>query len=173
MAVINGGLVPSISSARLYEELNYNKTHSKYLTQHRTPKFRYLADRMVMVNPQLKEVLEFVKGISEHWYISIKSAIVGRFLRMYMVFQMYPQQFNHQAELLLFANYSIIKNYLQRIIKVLISNYGFEDKYYKLYIPKKKLHSLSKLWAKDTFQTSLYMVKHYEKLKRTHNNKPF
>lgn len=164
MSYINGGQVISIPMAHEYELLPDRYKHS-LLVKHRIKKFQYLVDRMIMVNPQLDELLSYVRDkVSVNWYKTIKGRIISLMMVRYMMFQMNSQWYANKMDLLLFANYSIIKNYLQRIIKVLIKNYGLEDKYYKLYIKPKNLHNLSKLWAKDMYDTSLKMVEHYHKL---------
>jgi len=161
---INGGLVISIPMSQEYELLP-DRYKSSLLLKHRTKKFQYLADRMIMVNPQLKELLSYVRDkVSVRWYKTIRGRILGLVMVRYMVYHMNPQHYSHRLDLVLFANYSIIQNYLQRIVKVLIKNYGLEDKYYGLKIQKQKLYELSKLWANDMFDTSLKMVEHYHKL---------
>jgi len=165
MEAFNGGKVISIPMAYEYETVT--RYERQLLTQHRRQKFQYLADRLLMVNSQLREVLEFVKvNVSEKWYKVIRTRILTLMMIRYMMFQMNPQWYAYRADLIFYANYSIIKNYLQRTIKVLIKNYGLEDKYYKLYITPKNLKMLSKLWAEDMYDTSLEMVKHFEKLNK-------
>jgi len=167
MSYINGGQVISIPMAHEYELLPDRIIAAK-LVNGKAKNFQYLADRMLMVNPELKEVLSYVRDkVSVNWYKTIRGRIITLMLTRYMMFQMNPQWYAHKMDLVLFANYSIIKNYLQRIIKVLIKNYGLEDKYYKLYIKPKNLHNLSKLWARDMYDTSLKMVEHYHKLHST------
>ena len=162
---INGNLVISISVHQMNEDLKYNRTYSKYLTETRTPKFVHLAERLISLSPELTELFAFIKGISLNWYKTLRGRIIGDYLRRYMIFQMHSAAYSHRADLLLYANYSIIKSFLQRIVKVLIKNYNFTDKYYSLKIPPKKLYALSQVFADEMEQASLDMVVHFEKLK--------
>ncbi len=154
----------SISLAEEYELIP--RKISKLLTQHRTKPYLHLLDRMIMVNPDLKEMLEFVKSkVSENWYKTIRGSILGLFMRRYMLCLMNPQQHAHRMDLILFANYSIIKNYLQRTVKVLISEYGLKNRYYRFKIKTNELYKLSELWSEELFEVcSNKMIPHYKKL---------
>ena len=164
MRYINGGLVTSVPMSYEYELLP-DRAMSSNLMKNVTRNFYHLFDRMVMVNPDLKEIMDFVRDkVSVNWYRTLRGRVINLMLVRFMVFQMYPQRYNHQSDLILYANYSIIKHYIQRTVKVLIKCYGLPDRYYKLKIPKEKLYTLSKLWANDMFDTSVKMVTHYHKL---------
>ena len=165
MEAFNGGKVISIPMAYEYELLPIRSMRSNLL-KHRAKKYYYLVDRLLMVNSELRMILSYVRDkVSVNWYKTIRGAIIGLVLVRYMMFHLNPQWYQFRMDLVFYANYSIIKNYLQRIIKVLIKNYGLEDKYYKLYITPKNLQMLSKLWAKDMYDDSIKMMEHYHKLK--------
>ncbi len=164
MRYINGGEVASVSSLDEYEFISRKNRH--LLVQHRSKKFSYLADRMVMVNSDLRDLLSYVRDeVSENWYKTIKGRIIGMLLIRYVIFSLYPQQYGHRGELILYANYSIIKNYLQRIVKVLICNYDYPDKYYRFKIEKNDLYQLSQLFY-DRMEPTVtkVMVPHYKRL---------
>jgi len=164
MAYINGGLVLPITHRDIYD-LVPNKSHHKYLTQHRTPKFIHLADRLISVNPDLQEMLGFIRdNVSKSWIKRIKGYIIGYALRMYMFYNLNPQWYAYRMDLLFYASYVFIQKYLQRLASVMINEYGYTNKFYNFYIPKDKLYSLSKLYADSMYETSLDMVKHLKKL---------
>ena len=164
MSIINGGDVMAISKAREYELLPDRKK-AAVLVNGKAKHFQHLVDRMVLVNPDLRVILSYVNNeVSNNWYKTIRGRIITLMLTRCMVFQMNPVHYKYRMELLLYANYSIIKNYLQRIVKVLINSYGLPNKYYKLFIPQNELYKLSQLWADEMYETSLKMVIHYDKL---------
>ena len=123
MGCINGGEVTGFTMADEYELLP-DRYKSSVLLNGKPKKFQYLADRMIMVNPQLSELLSYVRDkVSVNWYKTIRGKIINLMLTRYMYFHMYPQRYGHRMELILYANYFIIQQYLQRIVKVLIKNY--------------------------------------------------
>ncbi len=135
----------SISTAEMSEYIS--RYESKLLFQHHTKKFYYLVDRLALLNSEIRSVLNAVKEVSEHWYKVVMGSLINMMLRRYMVFVLYPQQHGYYGDYFFAANYSQLKAYLQRVIGVLIHNYGFEDKYYALWIPRQELIKSSKLWG--------------------------
>jgi len=162
--IINGGDIMAISKAREYQLLP-DKRINRNLIKHRTKQFQHLVDRLLLVCDEMRGVLSYVNSeVSENWYKTIRGTILGMLLVRCMIYQMNPVHYKYRGDLIFYANYSIIKNYLQRIIKVLICNYGLEDKYYKLFVPKQKLYQLSELFYDSMYDDSLKMVIHYHKL---------
>lgn len=135
----------SIGTAEMRTHID--KYKSKLLFQHHTKKYYYLVDRLAMYNSEIRDILDAVKRVSTHWFKVVKGSLINMMLRRYMVYMMNPQQYGHYGNYIFAANYCQLKMYLQKIAKVLICNYGFEDRYYKLHINKKKLFELSELWA--------------------------
>ena len=166
MAVINGGEVIGISHADIYE-LVPNKSHRKLLINHRNKKFRYFADRMISENKDLQEVLFYVRdNVSENWFKTLRGTLTSFALIRYMYFQRNPQWYNHRMDLVFYASYVYLQKQLQRTAKVLIMNYGLEDRFYNFHFTKKKLYYFSELLAEKMYDTSLDMVKHLEKLNK-------
>ena len=164
MRVINGGLVNSFSMRDEYELLPDRDKH-RNLIKHRTKKYQYLVDRMLMMNPELSRLMKFIGDrVSKNWVKTIRGRLISLMLVRYMAYNMNPQWSAYRHDLILFGNYSILQNYLHRIVKVLILNYNLPSKLYKLTISKKNLQLLSQLWANDMYDDSVKMLKHYYKL---------
>jgi len=171
MAVLNdigeGVRQYSISMAREYELLpDRGKRH--LLLQHRTKKYSHLSDKLVDACPELNEVLTHVRdNVSENWYKTIRGRIIGLLLIRCMVYQMSPKCYP-RGDLLLYSNWSIVKSYIQRTIKILIltPEYALPNKYYKLQIPQQKLYELSQLFYDEFYEDSVKMMHHYEKLQK-------
>ncbi len=135
----------SIGTAEMRTHIS--EYESKLLFQHHTKKYYHLVDRLTMLSSEIKSILEAVSEVSSHWHKVVKGTLINMMLRRYLVYTRNPQHYGYYGNYIFAANYCQLKMYLQKIAKVLICNYGFEDKYYKLDIAKKKLFKLSKLWA--------------------------
>lgn len=129
MAYINGGLVLGVSHKDLYE-LVPNKKHYKYLIQHRTPKHIYLVDRLISYNPELKDMLDYIRdNVSrDSWYKSIKGYVSGYMLRVFMYYQLNSQQYAYRVDLMLYSSYAFLQKYFQRLVKILIEVYNYRDR---------------------------------------------
>jgi len=140
-----GYTLVSISTAEMNESIT--RYQSKLLFQHHTKNFYYLVDRLALVNSEIRTVLNAVKEVSDHWHKVVMGSLINMMLRRYMIFVLYPQQHGYYGDYFFASNYSQIKAYLQRTVGVLIHNYGFEDKYYALRLPRNELIKASKLWG--------------------------
>ncbi len=165
MKYINGGLVKPVTMKEQYALLP-DRIKAEYIVKNRTKKYWYLADRMVMVNPDLKNMLDYVRtNVSDHWYKTITGRIINLMLYRYMWYKMNPQHFQYRGDLILFANYMIIQNFLQRTAGILKKEYGYEKKFHNFWIKKKDLYKLSVLWYEDMIGEMDMMVKHHNRLK--------
>ncbi len=165
MAVINGGLVLGLSVAEEVELVSRKNRH--LLLQHRAKHFYYLFDRLVMSCSDIQMLTEYVKDkVSDHWYRNIRGRVVGMVLIRYMNYLLNPQWYAYRGDLIFYANWVIIQQYLQRVTKVLILDYGFENKHYAFKIKKDRLFRLSGMFYDDMHDTAKKMVEHYRKLER-------
>ena len=137
----------SIGTAEM--RIYIDKYKSKLMFQHHTKNYYHLVDKLAMLNSEIRDILDAVKRVSTHWYKVVKGSLINIMLRRYMVYVMNPQHYGYYGDYIFAANYCQLKMYLQKIAKVLICNYNFEDKYYKVQINKMKLFKLSELWANN------------------------
>ena len=166
MAVINGGEVVGMSTAQERDFIPKGRLRH-LLVQHRIGKFRYLVDRFATVNSDLSELLRYVEDkVSKNWAKTIRGRIVGVLLIRFTDFALHPQRYGDgRGDLIFFANYFWVQQYLQRIAKLLIEVYGFPDRYYGFKVKKNKLYDMSKLWARDMLPiVESKMVPHYKRL---------
>lgn len=164
MAYINGGQVLGMTLKDEYAFISRRNRH--LLLENRSKHYHYLIDRMVMVCPDLRELLSYVRdNISTKWYSTIRGSLVGLMLIRYTHYFLYPQQYSHRGDLILFANYFLLQQYLFRIAGVLVNEYNFPNKYYGFKIKKDKLYKLSELFY-DELQSVVTekLVPHYKKL---------
>ncbi len=164
MAIINGREVIGMTWADEREFIDEKNRH--LLLQHRTKYFYHLVDRLRMVNPDLDTLLCYVKdNVSVNMYKTIRGRIIGLMLIRYTNFLLHPQWYAHKGDLIFFANYFHIQQYLQRMVKVLICNYDYPDRYYGFKIKKHKLLKMSELFAQGMLPTvEKKMLPHYKKL---------
>jgi len=146
------------------KELDITQDNAKLLFQHHSKDYYYLVDRIVMVSPEWKVVFDAIGGVSKRWLKSVKGRIVGIMLRRYMMYLDNPQWYGNYGDYFFASTYSIIKSYLQRVIKVLINNYGLHNKYYKLQIPKHKLIKLSELFYTGMIPLCERLLPRYRKM---------
>ena len=159
----NGGEVFGMTTTE--DRKSYPKEIRHKLLQHRSKHFHFLVDRLTIINSDLREVLRYVRdNVSERWYKSIKGRISGLMLIRYMEYLMYPQQYAYRGDLIFYANYSIVKSYLQRLAKVLILNYELPNRYYGFKVPTEDLYRQSILWTDEMLPTAEKMVKHLHSL---------
>ena len=155
----------ALSIADRYEMFEYDKKRTHLITKLRTKQFYDLFDRLLMYNTELKLIVEWVEAnVSARWSKSIRGYVLNLARVSFMNYLMYPQRWNYQSDLVFKYNYIIIQQYLQRTVKVLIENYGLENKHYALKIKTPALNKLSKLFAEKMFDDSIKMLKHYYKL---------
>ena len=152
----------SISTAEM-NSLMSRKT-SKLLFQHHTHKYYYLVDLLVSKCPDLKLLFNAVKEISSNWYKNIYGSIINMMLRRYMVYLDNPQWFGSYADTIFATNYSQVKAYLQRIVKVLNLNYHCNLGYIRLKVPRRDLLSLSSRWTVGLLPLCLEQINKYKKL---------
>lgn len=165
MAYINGGLVLGMTLKEEYAFVSRKNRH--LLLKNRSKNYHYLIDRFVMVCPELNELLSYVRDtISKKWYSTIKGSLVGLMLVRYMHYYMYPQQYAHRGDLIFFANYFLLQQYLFRIVGVLKHNYNMpKDKYFRFRVKKDKLYKLSELFYDEMHGVvTEKLVPHYKKL---------
>jgi len=163
MAIINDGVV-GISHGDIYE-LIPNKAHRHLLLNHRNKKFSNFADRMISENKEIREVLFYVRdNVSANWFRTLRGTLTSFILLRYMYYLLNPQWYQHRMDLVFFASYVYLQKQLQRTAKVLIENYGLEDKFYNFRFTKKKLYYFSELLAEEMFEDATKMVTHLKKL---------
>jgi len=164
MAYINYMNLKGLTLKDEYEFISRKNRH--LLLKNRSKHYHYLIDKMVLVNPDLQELLNYVRTISEKWYSTIKGSLVGLMLVRYTHYFLYPQQYAHRGDLILFINYFLLQQYLFRIVGVLKHNYHMpKDKYFKFKIKKDKLYKLSELFLDEMSDVVISkLVPHYQKL---------
>jgi len=169
MAYINGGQVLGMTLKDEYEFISRKDRHK--LLQHRSKHYHHLIDRMAMVNPDLREVLSYVRdNVSKKWYSTIKGSLIGLMMIRYMHYFLYPQQYAYRGDLILFANYFLLQQYLFRIVGVLIHEYNLPNRYYGFKIKKDKLYKLSELFYDEMEDVvTEKLVPQYKKLESTFN----
>ncbi|CAI6151285.1 MAG: hypothetical protein SPLUMA2_SPLUMAMAG2_00113 [uncultured Sulfurimonas sp.] len=161
--VYNGGLVVGMTTTE--DRKTYPQEIRHKLLNHRAKNYHYLVDRLMIVNSDLREVLEYVRSnVSENWYKTIKGRIVGLMLVRCMDYELYPAKSSHRGDLIFYANYAIIQSYLFRLVKVLILHYDFPHRYYAFKVPSDELYKQSVLWFDSMYEDSIKMVKHYKRL---------
>ena len=152
----------SISTAEM-NSLMSRKT-SKLLFQHHTHKYYYLVDLLVSKCPDLKLLFNTVKEISSNWYKNIYGSIINMMLRRYMVYLDNPQWFGSYADTIFATNYSQVKAYLQRIVKVLNTYYSARLGYMKFNVKRKDLLVLSERWINGALPLVTKLQSKYYKL---------
>ncbi len=147
MAYLNGGLQVGISLAG---EQDYfpSKYHRYLLVQKDVKSLYYLMDGLLTVCDHLDELLRHLNRTGGE---RLAKTVVGRIMRAmairYTIFSLYPQQFGYRGDLIFLSNWCVMQEYLQRVTKVAIINYGYSDhQFYNYKIPKAKLYKLSQRW---------------------------
>jgi hypothetical protein len=160
---LNGYSQLSISTA-IMNSLMSRKT-SKLLFQHHICKYYHLVDMVVSKCPDLRLLLDTVKGISSHWHKNIYGSIIGMMMRRYMVYIDNPQWYGNYADTIFATNYCQVKAYLQRIVKVLNSKYKAKLGYLTLKLSRKDLLILSNRWTQNILPLCIKLQPKYKNLK--------
>ena len=148
MSINNGGEVIGMT---YHDERQFLSRYNRFiLTHHHTKRFYHLFDAMLRVNPELREMVVFVrKNVSENWWKNIRGRVINDLMVRYLYYSLHPQQYAFKGYLVLYANYFYIQQYLQRIVRVLIENYNYESKFYNFAIKTESLLRLSNLWGDE------------------------
>jgi len=123
---------------------------SKLLYQNRARKFNYLFDRLITVCPDLKEMVGYIKQVSESWYLKFRGRTITFILRVFTIYSANPQHYGYFGDFVMASNYSKLKHYFQKIVKTLITTHEvIPNRYYGFQIPRDKLIKISKLFGND------------------------
>ena len=163
MAVYNGGTITSIPSYYRY----MTRYQRQLLLKHRAKHFHHIADMIIRSTPELPEMLEFVKNeVSENWYKTIRGHLVWEVMVRYVIFCLNPQHYAHRGDLIFYANYVHLQQYLQRIVSVLINEYNYPHKYHPFKINGDRLYKMSCIFADELIPyTQKVLLPHWEKIK--------
>ena len=105
-------------------------------------------DELIEAVPELKMVMEHIKGFSIRWYKTLRGYLLNRYRMNMLYFRMNPQQIGSNMSLVLVALYPWLKEYMQRITKLLIAKYGYKNTHYHFFrIPRGKLVEMSSRYA--------------------------
>ena len=165
MAVINGNLVTPILGAEEREFVGDQYTRIRLL-QHTSKHYHYTIDRLLMVCPDLASLLSHFKEIGNERLVKyVKGRIVGMVLIRFTMYFFAPQQYAHRFDLMFFAQWTAIRNWLQRMVKTAILAYGFPNKYYNFEIKKANLLKMSHYFARELGDVAeKKMLPHYKRL---------
>ena len=152
----------SISCTEVCEYFPY--THRfNYLQDFVDPKQYYLLiDRLFMNSPDFKILMDTIESISPTWVIRLKSQLINEMIKKYIIYLRKPQQFNHSADMLFAANYSMFKYKLQRTSKAIHVNHK-DMKYINLNVKRSHLVKMSKLFARVLLPVAMDGMKAYGK----------
>ncbi len=159
---LNGYSQRSISTVEM-NSLMSRKT-SKLLFQHHTSKFYHLVDLLASKCKEIQHLLETVGSISSNWYKNIYGSIINMMLRRYMVFISNPQWFGSYADTIFATNYSQVKAYLQRIVKVLNLHYNANLGYMRFRLKRRDLLSVSTRWTNEVLPLTMKLLEKYKRL---------
>ena len=159
-------VVPNSNGFTLYsiDTSDISSYTSKLLLQHKSPKYAYLFDRLTMVCPELKLMVDFIKTISDGFYRKFRGRVVAFIMKLLVVYSANPQRYHYSGDYIMASNYSQLKYLFQRLVKMLIKVYGYEKRLYHFHIKKKNLIYISKLFANDMIDECIGLVPRYEKL---------
>jgi len=159
-------IVPNSDGYTLYStdvsDMSYYT--SKLLFQHKSKNYYHLFDRLQMVCPELVELVGLIKKVSTGWFIRFKGRVITFMLKAFITFAVNPQHYSHYADYLFAANYTKLRFYFQRLIKVLILKHGLYPKKYKFELKKKDLFYMSKLFAHSMLDDMVELVPRYKML---------
>jgi len=168
--MINGGLVQAFDTREENALIGYDRYFRVRLVQHHTKKFYHLFDAMVRYCPELQELTEWLHKHHERLYKYIRGRIIGLMLIRYLAYLLQPQAYAHRGDLIFFANYKHLQQFLFRMVKMLRMNYNLEapfDRCWSFKIQQKNLYKLSQMWAEDMLPlVEEKLVPKYKKLKR-------
>ena len=164
-----GYSVMGITTADINDVFGYDKKiHKNYFyRKFKAKDYYFLVDRLCVLNDDVRVVLKGIEDVSKHWWTNVMSSLVQMIVRRYMTFLLNPQHYGGYGNYIFAANYTQLKNYLERIIKVLIKNYNFENRLYKLNIKRPKLIKLSELWTINLLPEAEKLLPHYHRKMKT------
>ncbi len=137
---------------------------SKLLFQHKTKQFHHLFNRLCLASEELRLMVEKIKDISQSFYSKFKGRIITFMLKVFTVYSANPLHYGHHGDYVVAANYTKLRYYMQKIVKSLITSYGYPDKYYRFHIPKAKLFKISELFADSMIPLTNGLVPKYRRL---------
>ncbi len=137
---------------------------SRLLLQHRVKKYRYLFDRLLMVCPDLVELVGYIKKVSKSWFERFRGRTITFIMRVLVVYAATPQRYHYSGDYIMASNYTKLRFYFQRIIKVMRNLYNIPKRKYKFEIKKQNLFYISKLFANDMIDECIRLVPRYEML---------
>ena len=159
---LNGYSQRSISTAEM-NSLMSRKT-SKLLFQHHTRNYYHLVDLLASKCKEIQHLLETVGSISKNWLKNIYGSIINMMLRRYMIFTSNPQWFGSYADTIFATNYSQVKAYLQRIVKVLNLNYCANLGYMRFKLKRQDLLGISSRWTNEVLPLTMKQLDKYKRL---------
>ena len=173
MSVINGRLVMGLNTTTVNKMFGYDRYKRHLLLQHRSKHYVHLVDKLERINPEFRELLEFIRdNVSVSWYKAVRGRVTGFILIMYLDYHLFPQQYSHRGDLIYYANAFYIQQYLQRIAKLLRISYNYPSKNYQFKIQKHKLLKFSEYCYDETQEiVTRKMIPHYQRLMKEESTK--
>jgi len=135
-----------------------SKKHTRYLFQHHIQNYYHLYDRLMMINPDLKELDGMIKKISPSWQKRLRGRVLTHFLKALVVYSTNPQHYGFHGDYIMAANYGTLRAYFKKLIKMMIKVYGITDRYYHFMIQRKDLFYMSKVFASQMIPFTLELV---------------
>ena len=138
---------PVYAALTLTDEYHYFSESARYkLVQRREDSLLRMVDELAVMVPEIGDVLNAIRKVSENWYKTSRGFIMNRYRMNILWFRLHPNQIDDME--LLFANvYFIIVDWLRRITKLLIGKYGYENTHYHFFkISRGKLERFSRKW---------------------------
>ncbi len=159
-------IVPNSNGYTLFhtDVSDMNTYTAKLLFQHKSKDYYYLFDRLMTEIPELKQLVDLIKGISPSWFMRFKGRTITFMLKAFITFAANPQQYGHYADYLFAANYTKLRFYFQKIIKVFIKRYGLYPKKYKFELSRDRLFYMSRVFAHAMLDDCVAMVPRYKLL---------
>ena len=137
---------------------------AKLLFQHKSKNYYYLFDRLTTECPELKQLSDWIKDVSPSWYVRFKGRTITFMLKAFITFAANPQHYGHYADYLFAANYTKLRHYFQKIIKVMLNLYDIPNRKYKFEIPKDRLFYISKVFATAMLDDCVELIPKYKML---------
>ena len=143
---------------------------SRLLLQHRVKKHGYLFERLLMVCPDLVELVGFIGKVSQSWLARFKGRVITFIMRVLVVYAATPNRYGNFGDYIMSANYTKLRFYFQRLIKMMKKLYNIPDRKYKFEIKKQNLFYISKLFASKMLDECVELVPRYKMLMTKQNS---
>jgi len=159
-------IVPNSNGYTMYsiDTSDISTNTSRLLLQHRVKKYGYLFDRLMAYSADLRSLVGYIKEVSMSWFKRFKGRVITFIMRILVVYAATPQRFGYQGNYVMAANYTQLRFYFQRLIKVFVLKYGLPRRKYKFEIKKKDLFYISSVFAGKMLDECVELVPRYEML---------